>query len=34
MNIKVHNIIDIIEISKNMELNKCIHQKMFIKLFI
>jgi hypothetical protein len=26
-NIKTHNILDIIEISKSMELNKCIHLK-------
>jgi hypothetical protein len=24
-NIKIHNILDIIEISKSMKLNKCIH---------
>ncbi len=26
-NIKIHNICDIIEISKSMETNKCIHKK-------
>jgi hypothetical protein len=26
-NIKIHNILNIIEISKSMELNKCTHQK-------
>jgi hypothetical protein len=26
-NIKIHNILDIIEISKSMEPNKCIHEK-------
>jgi hypothetical protein len=30
MNIKIHNILDIIEISKSMEPNKCI-QKKFMK---
>ncbi len=27
MNIKIHNSVDIIEISKSMELNKCIPKK-------
>jgi hypothetical protein len=33
MTIKIKNILDIIEISKSMELNKCI-QKKFMKMFI
>ncbi len=33
MNIKIHNILDIIEISKSMEPNKFI-QKKIIKMFI
>jgi hypothetical protein len=32
-NIKIHNIFDIIEISKYMELNKCM-QKKIMKMFI
>jgi hypothetical protein len=35
-NIKIHNIINIIEISKSMEPNKCIKKimKMFIQMFL
>jgi len=33
-NIKIHNIFDIIEISKSMEPNKCIHKKIYMKMFI
>jgi hypothetical protein len=29
-NIKLHNIYDIVEISKSMEPNRCIYMKMFI----
>jgi hypothetical protein len=32
-NIKIHHIIDIIEISKSLELDKCIHEKIFMKMF-
>jgi hypothetical protein len=32
-NIKIHNILDIIEISKSMKSNKCI-QKKIMKMFI
>jgi hypothetical protein len=31
-NIKIHNIFNIIGISKSMELNKCIHDKKFMKM--
>jgi hypothetical protein len=33
-NIKTHNILDIIEISKSMEPNKCIFLKKIMKIFI
>jgi hypothetical protein len=33
-NIKIHNILDIIEISKSMEPNKCIQKIFFMKMFI
>jgi hypothetical protein len=32
-NIKIHNILDAVEISKSMELNKCIPKK-FMKMFM
>jgi hypothetical protein len=33
-NIKIHKIIDIIDILKNLEPNKCIHLKLSTKIFI
>ncbi len=33
-NIKIHNIFYIIEISKSMELNKCIHKCFYMKNFM
>jgi hypothetical protein len=34
INIKIQNILNIIEIKKSMEPNKCIHQKQIMKIFI
>jgi len=34
MNIKIHNILDIIEISKYVEFNKYTHVKKIMKIFI
>ncbi len=33
-NIKVHNILDMIEISKSMEFNKCTHKKNYKKNYL
>ncbi len=33
-NIKIQNIFDIIEISKTMDFNKCIHYKNYIYIYI
>jgi hypothetical protein len=33
-NIKIHNTLDIIEISKSMEPNKCIHNFFYMKMFV
>jgi uncharacterized protein YwlG (UPF0340 family) len=33
-NIKIYNILDIIEISNVVELNKCTHLEIFMKIFI
>jgi hypothetical protein len=33
-NIKIHNMIDIIGFSKSIELNKCIHKRKIMKMFI
>ncbi len=34
MNIKIHNILNIIGFSKSMELDKCIHKYFFMKMYI
>ncbi len=33
-NTKIHKILDIIEISKNLQPNRCTHLKQFMKIFI